>query len=98
MTIADREADIYDLFLLAEELDTQYLVRASHDRKINKTAVHSEISGEMLWDFMRKQNTEGRVQINVPQKDDQPKRVATCRVKVGKIKLLPPRSFKGAKA
>ena len=98
VTVADREADIYDLFLLAEEIGTHYLIRASHNRKVNKSAIHSDISGEMLWDFMSKQKIEGGIQVNVPAKDDQPKRVATCNVKIGKIKLLPPRSFKGSKS
>jgi len=98
VTVADREADIYDLFLLAEEIGSHYLIRASHNRKVNKSAVHSDISGEMLWDFMSRQKIEGEIQVNVPAKDDQPKRVASCQVKIGKIKLLPPRSFKGAKS
>lgn len=98
VTIADREADIYDLYLLAEEIGTHYLVRASHNRKVNKSAIHSDISGEMLWDFMSKQKIEGTVQVNVPAKDGQPKRVATCNVKIGTINVLPPRSFKGAKS
>ena len=98
VTVADREADIYDLFLLAEELGTHYLIRASHNRKVNKSAVHSDVSGEMLWDFMDKQKVEGEIQINVPAKDDHPKRIAICSLKIGKIKLLPPRGFKGSKS
>lgn len=98
VTVADREADIYDLFLLAKQLGTHYLIRASHDRKVNKSAVHSEISGEMLWDFMGRQKVIGTVQVNVPATDAEPKRIATCSIKVGKINVLPPRSFKGAKS
>ena len=97
VTVADREADIYDLYLLAEELNTHYLIRASHNRKVNKSAIHSEISGEMLWDFMAKQKIEETMQVKVPAKKGQPKRIAKCNVKIGKIKLLPPRSFKGKK-
>ncbi len=98
VTVADREADIYDLYLLAEELNTHYLIRASHNRKVNKSAIHSEISGEMLWGFMDKQKIQGGMQVKVPAKNGQPKRIAICNVKVGKIKLLPPRSFKGKKS
>ena len=43
VTIAVREADIYDMFLLADRINTNVLIRASHNRKINKTAIHSEI-------------------------------------------------------
>ena len=98
ITVADREADIYDLFLLAEELDTNYLIRASHNRKINKSAVHSDISGELLWDYAEKQKVEGKILIEVPAKDNHPKRIAACNIKIGKITILPPRSFKGDKS
>lgn len=98
VTVADREADIYDLFLLAEELQTHYLVRASHNRKINKSAIHSDISGEFLWDYIGKQKIEGRILIEVPPKENQPKRVAACNIKIGAINVLPPRSFKGGES
>lgn len=98
VTVADREADIYDLFSLAEELDTHYLIRASHNRKINKTAMHSEISGEFLWDYMSKKKTKGKSQIEVPAKGDQSARIATCDVKMGKITVMPSRHYKGDKS
>jgi len=97
-TIADREADIYDMFLLADELDTHYLIRASHNRKVNKSSIHSNGSGENLWDFMSRKQSLGEIKINVPAKDGQPKRIAVCQLKFGKISLLPPRSFKGNKS
>ncbi len=68
VTIADREADIYDLFLLADRLKTNLLVRASQNRKINKTAIHSDISGEMLWDFMKNKNCKGPSRLKSPKK------------------------------
>jgi len=97
VTIADREADIYDLFLLADRLKTHLLVRASQNRKINKTAIHSDISGEMLWGFMKKQKLEGTVQVRVPKKEAHPERLAVCNIKFGKINVLPPRHYKGSK-
>lgn len=97
VTIADREADIYDLFLLADRLKTNLLVRASQNRKINKTAIHSDISGEMLWDFMKKQKLQGTIQVRVPKKKAQPERLVVCNIKFGKINVLPPRHYKGSK-
>ncbi len=96
VTIADREADIYDLFQLADRMNTQFLVRASQNRKINKTAIYSDISGEMLWDFMKKKKNKGTIQVNVPKKDDQPKRLANCMIKFEKVNVFPPRNYKGA--
>jgi len=97
VTIADREADIYELFLLADRLKTNFLVRVSRNRKINKTAIHSENSGEMIWAFMKKQPLKGRIQVKVPRKDKQPERLATCHIKYGKINVLPPRYYIGSK-
>ena len=98
VTIADREADIYDMFLLADQLETHYLIRASHDRKVNKSSIHSNSSGENLWDFMGQKESLGEIQITVPAKDSQPRRIAACQIKFGKTSLLPPRSFKGDKS
>lgn len=97
VTIADREADIYDLFLLADRLKTNLLVRASQNRKINKTAIHSYISGEMLWDFMKKQKLQGTIQVRVPKKEAQLERLAICNLKFGKINVLPTRHYRGSK-
>ena len=95
VTVADREAVIYGLFLLAEVLGSNYLIRAPHNKKINKSAIHSNISGEMLWDFMKKQKIIGKLEVNVPATDINPKRTAVCNIKIGRFNLLPPRSFKG---
>jgi len=97
VTIADREADIYDLFHLADRLNSHFLVRASQNRKINKTSIHSKISGVMLWDFMKNKKRKGIVQVDVPKKETQPKRIANCIIKFEKINILPSRCYKGLK-
>lgn len=94
VTIADREADIYDLYQLAGELDTNYLIRVCHNRKVNKTAIHMPNTGEFLWDFIERQDSTGNIEVNVPAKKDEPARIATCEIKIGTINLLPPRATK----
>ena len=97
VTIADREADIYDMFLLADRINTNVLIRASYNRKINRTAIHSDISGEYLWDFIKKQKSKGIIKVKVPKKDNQPEHMATCEIKFSKINIFPPRNRKGSK-
>jgi len=97
VTIADREADIYDLFLLSDRLKTNLLVRASQNRRINKTAIHSDISGERLWDFMKKQKLQGTIKVKVPKKEALPERLAACNIKFEKINDLLSRHYKGTK-
>lgn len=95
VTVADREADIYNLYHLARELESHFLVRVSHNRKVNKTAIHSPATGEYLWDFMEQKEIMGHLEVKVPPKNGAPGRVATCEIKVGKVSILPPRSYKG---
>jgi hypothetical protein len=95
VTIADREADIYELFHLAENSESQFLIRASHNRKVNKTAIHSKISGDYLWDLMNKIKTQGIIKINIPKNDKSPARLAVCDIKFDKIKVCPPKYYSG---
>jgi len=99
VTIADRESDIYDLYLLASGLNdnAKFLIRANHNRMINKTATHSETSGETLSDFIGKIGASGKIKVEVPSKNNEPERVAVCTVKHSSFKMHPPKGFKGPK-
>lgn len=95
VTIADREADIYDLFRLAEELDSHFVIRLNHNRKVNKTAIHSDNSGEYLWNLMNNSKTQGTIKINIPKNDNGPARQAVCDIKFDQIKVWPPQNYLG---
>jgi len=96
VTVADREADIYDLFRLVEELDSHFLIRLNHNRKVNKTAIHSAISGEYLWDLMTNSKTQGTIKINVPKNDKHAARQAVCDIKFNHVKVWPPKNYLGS--
>ncbi len=51
----------------------------------------------MPWDFMEKQKLKRTVQVSVPKKESQPKRLATCNIKFGKINILSSKYYKGPK-
>ncbi len=99
VTIADREADIYDLYLLAKESkeNAKFLIRANHNRMINKKSTHSEGSGETIIDFLEKIEACGEINVEVPCRNKEPKRIAECTIKFSSFKLQPPKGFKGAK-
>ncbi len=81
-----QEADNYELFheALNTEGGAQLLVRASKGRR-------RKIDGLYLWDFMMKQPSAGRLQINVAKRKGQwPKRTATIEVRFAKAELKPP--------
>ena len=82
VTVCDREADIYEFFELAERMDSPVLVRAFHDRKLDKRN-----SQARLWDHMAHLRSEGTLQVNVPAKTSRPARIATLEIRFGKVTL-----------
>ena len=92
ITICDREADIYELFKLSNDIEMPVLVRAGQNRKVNKTSTHSEKTGEQLWTFIHKQPVIGRIQIKVPEKDNTPERIATLSIRFNNFMMNPPKS------
>ena len=61
VSVGDREADIYELFELANELGSSFLVRSFHKRKVSE---------EMrVWDFVDKEVAGGRIKVSVKGKD-----------------------------
>jgi len=87
--IADREADIYELFCEASRSATSYIVRANHDRKVNKSTRRSN-SGENLWDFIAKETPVGTTSVRVSGKQDQIERDAVCDVSFSSFTLTAP--------
>lgn len=81
VTICDREADMYDLFLRAKQLDAQTIVRANHDRTVDKKSRYSEITGLKLWDLLKNQSCKANIQVHIPKQKNPTKRSANCEVR-----------------
>ena len=92
ITVCDRESDIFDFFHLAEELNTEVLVRANHNRKVNKSTPNSEVTGEELWPYMKKKRIKGFIEIKIPAQNKQPERIAKCSVRFGRFTVTPSRN------
>src|SRR4030067_661495 len=75
VSMGDREADIYDLFELAnkEKDNPKLLVRASQDRPLKED--------EYLWDAISKNETSGIQEVHVPRKKGRTERTARLSVK-----------------
>ena len=58
--IADREADIYELFFSAYETNTDLLIRAKHNRKLK--------DGSALWDAVASQDVAVEMELQIPDK------------------------------
>jgi hypothetical protein len=84
VNIADREADIFDFFLLAQRLKVDLLVRAAWNRRVN----HPE---KYLWNHMKKVPVSGFVTITVPRKKGQTHREARLSIRYAPVSLRPPK-------
>lgn len=84
ITIADREADIFEFLVEASDLETEYVIRAAQDRRL---------AGEIgqLWAHMATQDVVGEVRVEVAARSGKPARTADLGVRVAQVTLQPPR-------
>jgi hypothetical protein len=85
VSVGDREADVYDLFLMERPLGVDLLVRAAQDRK----AVHAE---KYLWAAMATAPLAATITIHLGARAGQAAREATLAVRWQQITLRPPNS------
>jgi len=85
ISVADREADIYEFFHLAlkDPCGAQLLVRAEHNRLL------ADGQGR-LWEHMAKQPVAGTAVLSVPRQGKRAPREARLEVRFGRVKLTPP--------
>ncbi len=85
ISVADREADIYEFFHLAlsHSCGAQLLVRAEHDRLL------ADGQGR-LWEHMARQPVAGTEVVSVPRQGKRAPREARLEVRFGRVKLTPP--------
>ena len=80
--IADREADVYELFFHAYEPNTDLLIRARHNRKV---------AGESpLWDLVAEQPETTSVTLEVPDLTGKKKVSVKASVRYQQVKILRP--------
>lgn len=87
VTVADREADIYELFLKAEREGRHLLIRAAQDRCVDGEykKLYTQVSNApVVGDYL----------VKVPRKTglNTPPRVARIEVRVSQVKLMPPKN------
>jgi hypothetical protein len=84
VTVADREADVFDLFLDAEKRQTQLLVRSSWNRRLTE-------EGQYLWDEVARTGVRGRFTVEVGRAKQRLPREATVEVRFTPVTVRPPR-------
>lgn len=88
ITICDREADIYEFFNKAKELNSEILVRAAQDRKL------AGKEDDYLWDYLEKQDVKGKLKITIPKTKERKEREVLLGIKFAKVMLNPPEHLK----
>jgi hypothetical protein len=84
VSVCDREADVYELFVEAEHLKTGLLVRATQDRALldaETGKVWATVTAVPVW---------GQLQVHVPARHDEPERDAIVAVRCCQVTLKPP--------
>ena len=84
VTVCDREADIYDLFALAQERQAALLVRADDDRCLQDEQI------QHLWPKVERQPIQGELQVQITGNDQRQARQATVAIRYCTVKLRPP--------
>jgi hypothetical protein len=84
VTICDREADIYEMFVLAEEKQAGLVIRASADRVLAEKEVRK------LWTKVQQQPLAGQLTLQLTPNQQRPARQATVSVRFTQVKLKPP--------
>lgn len=84
--VADREADIYDLFVQERRAGSDWLIRATQDRRV----VAADDGAATLLPYLDAMAEAGRVTLTVPRGHDRPERAATLALRYRAVTLRPP--------
>jgi hypothetical protein len=83
ITVADREADIYDLFALPRREGSHLLIRVSYNRRVEHEAKY-------LWEAVRQSPVLGEVTVDIGRRGNQPARKATLSIRIARLSICPP--------
>lgn len=84
VSIGDREADVYDLFLVERGAQVDLLVRAIRDRRVKNAERY-------LWASMAAEPVSATVELGVPRRKDHPARLVSLEIRWKQVYLHPPR-------
>jgi hypothetical protein len=89
LTVADREADLYDLFALPRPAGSELLIRATHNRRVDHEA-------QYLCAALDQASICGELTVSIGRRDARPPRSATLTLRSVALALRPPHRRAGA--
>jgi hypothetical protein len=90
VTVADREADIYDLLVLPRRPNSQLLIRATHNRRVKRSAETEQV--ERLHQVMRQTPACGQLTLELRRHPERVARSATLSLRTTTLELQPPQT------
>ena len=88
VSVGDSEADIFELFNHARTRGTDLLIRAAQDRSVCEPAVGR------LWKTLGSRRVAGHLKVEVPARNNEPKRAAIVTVRYARVTLQAPAHLK----
>lgn len=88
VSVCDREADVYDLFVAERAAGVDWLVRAAWNRGVE----HPE---KYLWETMQSIPAMGTTTLRVPARGSLPERAARLAIRCAPVRIRVPRSRQG---
>lgn len=88
VTVADREADIYDLLVLPRRPNCELLIRATHNRQVKRNAEALQV--ERLHQVMRQTPACGQLTLELRRHPEREPRCATLTVRTTTLEFQPP--------
>jgi hypothetical protein len=89
--VADKEADIYDLFMLPRRPNSEFLIRANHNRCVKKATEENQ-QLERLQQAIRQVPPCGQLRLELRRHPEREARLATLTLRTTPLQLQPPES------
>jgi hypothetical protein len=89
VTVADREADIYDLLITPRSVNSHLLIRASHNRAVSSLEP-SGAKGQRLLDRLHHCPVRGQITIEIHPVADKEPRQAILTIRATSVEIQPP--------
>lgn len=83
VTVADSEADVFDLFAAARPANAHVLIRATHNRRVAGAV-------QYLWDAVEASPVQGELRVEVEATAKREARTAQCSVRFQTVTVRPP--------
>lgn len=88
VTVADKEADIYELFMLPRRPNSEFLIRANHDRCVKASEEAQQL--QRLQQAIEQVSPCGQLTLELRRHPQRPARSATLTLRTTTLQLQPP--------